>query len=162
MKKAIVLILIAIVAVSSAFAFKFKSVGVEAGKGAYVAADMEVADNLDAYVRLGFEDYITVAVFNLSFGSQYSVTEFKLGNTPVAVKPGAQIGLNFGDELFMFSLHATCALEFEAGSLTAFARPGIGFYTYPTYEYNYTTYKAEKKTKASFSIIIECGVAYNF
>ena len=162
MKKAIVLILIAIVAVSSAFAFKFKSVGIESGRGFYTSADMEIIDNLDAYVRLGFEDYISVAVFNLSFGAQYKVAEFKIGGTPVFLKPGAQIGLNFGDEIFMFSLYGSCAFQFETGHLTAFARPLIGFYTYPTYEYNYYTGERKKKAKASFAISIECGVAYLF
>lgn len=162
MKKAIVLLLIAIVAVSSAFAFKFNSVGIEAGRGFYASADMEIIDNLDVYVRLGFEDYITSGVFNLSFGAQYKIAELKISSTKFDVKPGAQFGFNFADEVFLFTLLGTCSFQFETGSFTAFARPGIGFTTYPTYVYDPVTYSYQKKTKLTFSAIVECGVAYLF
>ena len=157
MKKAIVLILIAIVAVSSAFAFKFNSVGIEAGNGFFASLDMEIIDNLDAYFRLGYK-----GVFDISLGAQYRVMEFKIGNTPVALKPGAQMSFDFGDEYFSFMLLGTCALQFETDHLTAFVRPGLGFYTYPSYTYEYPSYELKKTTKADFAFLIECGVAYLF
>ena len=162
MKKAIVLILIAIVAVSSAFAFKFKSVGIESGRGFYTSADMEIIDNLDAYVRLGFEDYITSAVFNLSLGGQYKVAELKIANTVFDLKPGVQLDFNFADEVFLFTLLGTCSFQFEAGHFTAFARPGLGFTTYPALVYDAATYTYREKTKATFVVLVECGVAYLF
>ena len=162
MKKTIIIILIAIVAVSSAFAFKFNSVGLEAGRGFYISADMEIVDNLDAYLRLGFEDYITSACFNLSFGGQYKLAELKISTTNFDVKPGVQIGFNFADEVFLFTLLGTCSFQFEAGNFTAFARPALGFTTYPSYSYNTTTYAYEKKTKATFVVLVECGIAYLF
>ena len=157
MKRAIVLILIAIVAVSSAFAFKFNSVGIEAGNGFHASLDMEIIDNLDAYFRLGYS-----GLFDISLGAQYNVAQFKIGNTPVYLKPGAQMGFSFGDEYFSFRLLGTCALQFETDHLTAFVRPGLGFYTYPSYTYEYPSYELKKVTKAGFAFLIECGVAYLF
>ena len=157
MKKALVLILIAIVAVSSAFAFKFNSVGIEAGNGFYASLDMEIVDNLDGYFRVGY-----TGLFDISLGAQYKVAEFKIGGTPVSLKPGAQMGFDFGDEYFSFSLLGTCALQFETDSLTAFVRPGLGFYTYPSYTYEYPSYELKKVTKVGFAFLIECGVAYLF
>ena len=83
MKKLFIIALIAIVAVSSAFAFKFVSVGIEAGNGFHASADMEIIEKLDIYARVGYTGF-----FELSFGAQYKVAEFKIGNTPVALKPG--------------------------------------------------------------------------
>ena len=157
MKKTIIIILIAIVAVSSAFAFKFNSVGIEAGNGFHASVDMEIIDNLDAYFRVGYS-----GLFDISLGAQYKVAEFKIGNTPVYFKPGAQMGFSFGDEYFSFSLLGTAALQFETDSLTAFVRPGLGFYTYPSYTYEYPSYELKKITKAGFAYLIECGVAYLF
>ena len=143
MKKAIVLILIAIVAVSSAFAFRFVSVGIETGNGLLASVDMEVADNFDVYARLGY-----TGLFNISGGAQYKVGEFKLGKTPVAVKPGAQMNFNFTSEAFLFELLATCQFSFDAGSLTGFLRPGLGL--------------AAAKNYSSFIWAVETGVAYLF
>ena len=157
MKKAIVFVLIALVAVSSAFAFKFNSVGIEAGNGFHASVDMEIIDNLDAYFRVGYS-----GLFDISLGAQYKVVEFKIGNTPVYFKPGAQMGFSFGDEYFSFSLLGTAALQFETDSLTAFVRPGLGLYTYPSYTYEYPSYDVKKVTKVGFAFLIECGVAYLF
>jgi hypothetical protein len=44
---------------------------------------------------------------------------------------------------------------------TAFIRPGIGFYTYPSYDYN-KSYELVKKTKLGFAFQIETGVAFKF
>ena len=157
MKKASILILIALVAVSSAFAFKFNSVGIEAGNGFHASLDMEIIDNLDAYFRLGYTGF-----FDISLGAQYKVLEFKIGKTPVYLKPGAQMGFSIGDEYFSFSLLGTCAFAFDADKLTAFVRPGLGLYTYPSYTYEYPSYEMKKVTKAGFAFLIECGVAYLF
>ena len=162
MKKAIVIILIALVAVTSAFAFKFNSLGIDAGRGFYFSADMEIIDNLDAYARLGFEDYVTAACFNLSIGAQYKVAELKISTTEFDVKPGLQFGFNFADETFLFTLLGTCQFAFETGNFTAFVRPGLGFTTYPTYSYDAATYTYHKKTKLAFTGLIEAGVAYLF
>ena len=155
MKKAIVLILIAIVAVSSAFAFKFVSVGIETGSGLLASLDMEVADNFDVYARLGY-----AGMFNVSGGAQYKVGEFKLGGTPVAVKPGAQMNFEFqsvdGRNTFIFSMFGTCSFQFEAGSLTAFLRPGLGF---AASTYRYGDYKSQSN---GFAWFVETGVAYLF
>ena len=162
MKKLFIIALIAIVAVSSAFAFKFNSVGIESGRGFYFSADAEIIDNLDFYVRLGFEDYITSACFNLSLGGQYKIAELKIANTVFDVKPGVQCGFNFADEVFLFTLLGTCSFQFEAGRFTAFVRPALGFTTYPSYKYNAATYAYEKTTKATFVILAETGVGYLF
>lgn len=155
MKKAIVFVLIAIVAVSSAFAFKFNSVGIETGNGLHVSLDMEVADNFDVYARLGY-----TGLFDISSGAQYKVGEFKLGKTAVAVKPGAQINFDFrssdGANSFIFEMFGTCSFQFDAGSLTAFLRPGIGFMAST---YTYGDYKSKDN---SFAWLIETGVAYLF
>ena len=153
MKKLFIIALIAIVAVSSAFAFKFVSVGIEAGNGFHVSADMEIIDKLDVYARLGYTGF-----FDLSFGAQFKVAEFKIGRTPVYFKPGAQTGFSFGDEYFSFMLLGTAELSFDTDHLTAFVRPGMGLYTYPTYNY----YEAKKETKAGFVFLVECGVGYLF
>ena len=157
MKKVIVFVLIAIIAVSSAFAFKFNSVGIEAGNGFHASADMEIIKNLDGYFRLGYTGF-----FDISLGAQYKVLDFKIGSTPVYLRPGAQMGFSMGDEYFSFSLLGTCALSFDADHLTAFVRPGVGFYTYPSYTYEYPSYDLKKVTKAGFAFLIECGVAYLF
>ena len=159
MKKAIVLILIAIVAVSSAFAFKFVSVGIETGRGFFASLDMEVADNLDTYARLGYTGF-----FDISLGAQYKVAELKVSKTAMPIKPGVQMGFDFGDEYFSFTLLGTISLSFDADCFTAFVRPGLGIYTYPSGEYVYTTSGLEyrKKTKAGFAFVIETGVAYLF
>ena len=155
MKKAIVLILIAIVAVSSAFAFKFVSVGIETGNGYLASVDMEVADNFDVYARLGYTGY-----FDISGGAQYKVGEFKLGKTAVAVKPGAQMNFDFrsddGANSFRFEMFGTCSFQFEAGSLTGFLRPGIGFFAS---SFRYGDYKSKDN---GFAWIVETGVAYLF
>ena len=155
MKKAIVLILIAIVAVSSAFAFKFLSVGIETGNGLLASVDMEVADNFDVYARVGY-----AGMFDISGGAQYKVGEFKLGSTKVAVKPGAQMCFNFrsndGANTFLFEMFGTCSFQFDAGSLTAFLRPGIGF---GASTYRYGDYKSQSN---GFAWEVETGVAFLF
>ena len=157
MKKLFIIALIAIVAVSSAFAFKFVSVGIEAGNGFHASADMEIIEKLDIYARVGYTGF-----FELSFGAQYKVAEFKIGNTPVYFKPGVQTGFSLGDEYFSFTLLGTAALSFDADKLTAFVRPGLGLYTYPSYTYEYPSYELKKVTKTGFAFLIECGVGYLF
>ena len=122
MKKAFVIILIAIVAATSAFAFKFNSIGIETGNGFYVSADMDIVDNLDVYARIGY-----IGAFSFSTGAQYRVTDFKIDNTKVDFKPGAQFNFGFADKTFIFSVLATLQFSFETGHLSAFLRPGIGF-----------------------------------
>ena len=155
MKKAIVFVLIAIVAVSSAFAFRFVSVGIETGNGLLASVDMEVVDNFDVYARLGY-----AGMFDISGGAQYKVGEFKLGSTKVAVKPGAQICFDFrsddGRNTFIFQMFGTCNFQFDAGSLTAFLRPGIGFMAST---YTYGDYKSKDN---GFAWTVETGVAYLF
>lgn len=157
MKKAIVLILIAIVAVSSAFAFKFVSVGIETGNGYHISGDMEIADKFDVYARLGY-----YGAFAISGGAQYKIGEFKIGSTPVAIKPGAQMTFGFPEKSFIFDLLVTCQFSFETGHLTAFVRPGLGL---SVYSYKYHSYYEDKdirETNTSFDWTIECGVAYLF
>ena len=162
MKKAIVLILIAIVAVSSAFAFKFNSVGIETGLGfgASISADMEIIDNLDVYVRLGYYN-----AFDISFGAQYQLFDFKLDNVTVPFKAGAQMDFFIVDDSMMFMMLGTAQVSFSTGHLTAFARPGLGFsaYRYETWYYDAEYNKhTEKKTHTEFRFIIETGIAYSF
>ena len=158
MKKAIIIILIAIVAVSSAFAFKFNSVGIETGRGFYASVDMEIVGNLDAYARFGYTGYI-----DLSFGAQYKVAELKVSHTALPVKPGAQMGFDFGDGYFMFTLLGTCSFSFDVDCFTAFIRPGLGFAA-SRYTYYSSSYEGGKKTYTStdFAFLIETGVAYLF
>lgn len=155
MKKAIVFVLIAIVAVSSAFAFRFVSVGIETGNGLLASVDMEVVDNFDVYARLGY-----TGLFDISGGAQYKVGEFKMGSTKVAVKPGAQLCFDFrssdGANSFIFEMFGTCSFQFEAGNLTAFLRPGIGFMAST---YTYGDYKSKDN---GFAWTVETGVAYLF
>ncbi|MCR5443104.1 MAG: hypothetical protein K6E89_05045 [Sphaerochaetaceae bacterium] len=153
MKKAFVIILIAIVAATSAFAFKFNSIGIETGLGGfYVSADMDVVDNLDVYARIGY-----IGAFGFSAGAQYRVTDFKIDNTQVDFKPGAQFNFGFADKTFMFSMLATLQFSFETGHLSAFLRPGIGF--------GLTSYKIAddtRRTSTGFAWTVETGVAFLF
>lgn len=153
MKKAFVFILIAIVAATSAFAFKFNSIGIETGLGGfYVSADMDVVDNLDVYARIGY-----IRAFGFSAGAQYRVTDFKIDNTQVDFKPGAQFNFGFADKTFIFSMLATLQFSFETGHLSAFLRPGIGF--------GLTSSKiAEdtRRTSTGFAWTVETGVAFLF
>ena len=161
MKKAIVLIFIAIVAVSSAFAFKFNSVGIETGCGAlgslFVSVDMEIMDNFDAYARLGYSGY-----FNISGGAQYKIAELKFGGTTLPCKVGGQIGLNFGDETFVFEFIGTFELSFSTGNLAAFVRPGLGLGVGSYRYYDYYRGKYAREAQAFFDWKIETGVAYLF
>lgn len=153
MKKAFVFILIAIVAATSAFAFKFNSIGIETGLGGfYVSADMDVVDNLDVYARIGY-----IGAFGFSAGAQYRVTDFKIDNTQVDFKPGAQFNFGFADKTFIFSMLATLQFSFETGHLSAFLRPGIGF--------GLTSYKIAddtRRTSTGFAWTVETGVAFLF
>lgn len=153
MKKAFVFILIAIVAATSAFAFKFNSIGIETGLGGfYVSADMDVVDNLDVYARIGY-----IGAFGFSTGAQYRVTDFKIDNTKVDFKPGAQFNFGFADKTFIFSMLATLQFSFETGHLSAFLRPGIGF--------GLTSYKIAddtRRTSTGFAWTVETGVAFLF
>ena len=159
MKKTIVLILIAIVAVSSAFAFKFVSAGIETGGGFYASVDMEIIDNLDAYARFGYKRLI-----DFSFGAQYKIAELKVSKTALPVKPGVQMSFDFRDEYFSFQMLVTFSLSFDVDCFTAFVRPGLGFYTYPTTELVVTNsgYETKKRPKADLAFVIETGVAYLF
>ena len=152
MKKAFVIILIAIVAATSAFAFKFNSIGIETGSGFYVSADMDIVDNLDVYARIGY-----IGAFSFSAGAQYRVTDFKIDNTKVDFKPGAQFNFGFADKIFNFSVLATLQFSFETGHLSAFLRPGIGF--------GLTSYKIAddtRRTSTGFAWTVETGVAFLF
>ena len=152
MKKAFVFILIAIVAATSAFAFKFNSIGIETGSGLYVSADMEAVENLDVYARIGYAGH-----FSFSTGAQYRVTDFKIDNTKVDFKPGAQFNFGFADKTFYFSMLATLQFSFETGHLSAFLRPGLG--------YGLTSVKVADKTRTSnsyFAWTVETGVAFLF
>ncbi|MBQ3697671.1 MAG: hypothetical protein II883_07095 [Spirochaetales bacterium] len=152
MKKAFVIILIAIVAATSAFAFKFNSIGIETGNGFYVSADMDIVDNLDVYARIGY-----IGAFSFSAGAQYRVTDFKIDNTIVDFKPGAQFNFGFADKTFLFSVLATLQFSFETGHLSAFLRPGIGF--------GLTSYKIAddtRRTSTGFAWTVETGVAFLF
>ena len=152
MKKAFVFILIAIVAATSAFAFKFNSIGIETAHGFYVSADMDIVDNLDVYARIGY-----IGAFSFSTGAQYRVTDFKIDNTKVDFKPGAQFNFGFADKTFIFSVLATLQFSFETGHLSAFLRPGIGF--------GLTSYRiAEdtRRTSTGFAWTVETGVAFLF
>ena len=152
MKKAFVFILIAIVAATSAFAFKFNSIGIETGNGFYVSADMDIVDNLDVYARIGY-----IGAFSFSAGAQYRVTDFKIDNTKVDFKPGAQFNFGFADKTFIFSMLATLQFSFETGHLSAFLRPGIGF--------GLTSYKIAddtRRTRTGFAWTVETGVAFLF
>ena len=156
MKKIIALFFIVVIASASLFAFKFNSLGIETGQGFHLSADMEIIDNLDGYVRFGY-----IGVIQISLGAQYKVAELKISQTTLPLKPGLQMGFAFGDEYFSYSLLATFGFSFEHDVFTAFLRPGLGLYTYPTYELN-KDYDLVKKTKAGFAFQIETGVAFKF
>ena len=76
MKKTLAVLLVCVLVMASAFAFSFRSLGIETGGGYYVSGDMDIIDNLDIYVRLGYSGQ-----FNLSFGGQYKVADFKIDST---------------------------------------------------------------------------------
>ncbi|MBQ7507717.1 MAG: hypothetical protein IJT52_00135, partial [Spirochaetales bacterium] len=64
MKRIIALFFIVVIATSSLFAFKFNSLGIETGQGFHLSADMEIIENLDGYVRLGY-----TGAFQVSLGA---------------------------------------------------------------------------------------------
>lgn len=157
MKKTIVVILIAFVAVASASAFKFNSIGIETGGGCHISADMDIIENLDIYARLGYMD-----AFAFSFGAQYDVADFKIDSTKIDVKPGAQMNFGFGDHLFIFVLHGTCQLSFDASRFSAFVRPGLGLEVSSYSYYDYYEGRRRSTTSTSFSLAIETGLRYLF
>ena len=135
---------VAFILVSSVFAsFSFRSLGVETGfgrhGGLFVSGDMEVADNVDVYVRLGY-----TGQFNFSFGGQYKVADIEISRAKVPFKPGLQFDFNFG-RAFVFEVLGTVEFSFEASSFTAFVRPGLGY-----------------GTGSGFIWGVETGVAYLF
>ena len=152
MKKLVALLLVAVVVMASAFAFSFRSVGIETGSGYFLSGDMDIIDNLDIYVRLGY-----TGRFDLSFGGQYKVADFKVSHTQVDFRPGLQLGFGFGNG-FAFRAHLTAQLAFDVDHFTAFVRPGIGLSLY-TIKYEYMD---KRYTSTDFSFIIETGVAYLF
>lgn len=156
MKRIIALFLIVVIAASSLFAFKFNSLGIETGQGFHLSADMDIIENLDGYVRFGY-----TGLFQISLGAQYKVAELRISQTTLPVKPGLQMGFSFGDEFFSYSLLATCSFSFDHDVFSAFLRPGLGFYTYPTYGWNKND-EWVKKTKLGFDFQIETGIAYRF
>ena len=148
MKKLFAVLLIAVVVMASAFAFEFKSLGIETGGGnacneILLSGDMEVADNFDTYIRLGYN----LGKFNVSVGGQYKVAELKMDSTKFDVKPGVQLGFNFIDG-FIFTVFGTCDFSFKTGHFSAFLRPGLGMAVFG------------KQT--SFAFEVETGVAYLF
>ena len=153
MKKIIALFFIVVIATSSLFAFKFNSLGIETGQGFHLSADMEIIDNLDGYVRFGY-----TGAFQISLGAQYKIAELKISQTTLPLKAGLQMGFAFADEYFSYSLLGTFSFSYDHDVFTAFLRPGIGFYTYPSYDY----YKAKEITKVGFVFQIETGVAFKF
>ena len=161
MKKILVVLIVALVVLTSASAFKFKSVGVEAGRGFYIAADMDIVDEkLDAYARFGIENFVTAACFNLSLGGQFKVSELKIEATVFDVKPGVQVDFDIADGSLLFSLLGTCQFIFDNRDFSAFLRPGLGFSAYPDYEYDYKEGTYHKKTSFALAWAIEAGVAY--
>ena len=150
MKKTVAVLLVAVLVMASAFAFSFRSLGIETGEGYYLSGDMDIIENLDIYVRLGY-----TGQFNLSFGGQYKVADFKVSNTQVDFRPGLQLGFGFGD-WFTFSALVTAQLAFDVDHFTAFVRPGIGF--------GLTSFKSGDKryTDTDVAFVIETGVAYLF
>ena len=152
MKKIIVVLIVALVVLSSASAFKFKSVGIDVGSGYYATVDMEIIDNLDIYAGIGY-----AGSFAITSGIQFNVATFKLGETPVAVRPGAQMNIYIGSGKPVYSIIGTCAFSFETKSLTAFLRPGLGVAL--------TTYRdpSDKLViSTDFAFTIDAGVAYLF
>ena len=149
MKKILVVLIVALVVLTSASAFKFKSVGVTVGSGYFATLDMEIIDNLDIYAGIGY-----AGDFAITSGAEYKVASFDLGNTPVAVRPGAQLNAYFASGSSMFSILGTCSFSFETDSLTAFLRPGIGVSLVPQRSDSGTT------IYSSFSFAIDAGVAY--
>jgi len=140
MKKVLAIMIIALVVMTTAFAFSLKSVSIEVGNGVLASLDMDVADNLDVYARLGYS-----GMFNISAGAQYKVTEFDVGRTKVDLKPGLQLDFNLGQG-FLFQALATVGFSFDTGSLTAFLRPGLGI--------------AAAKNYSAFAWTVEAGVGY--
>ena len=148
MKKTIMILFVACVLVSTVFAsFSFKSLGVETGfgnrGGLFVSGDMEVADNLDVYARLGY-----TGRFNVSAGVQYKVADIEVANAKVPFKPGLQFDFNFGNG-FIFEALATAGFYVEARPFTAFVRPGFGL-------------RVVKGGGTGFDWGVETGVAYMF
>ncbi len=159
MKKLVAIMLVAVVVMASAFAFSFRSIGIETGGnikgncgGVYLSADMDIIDNLDVYVRLGYS-----TAFNLSFGGQYKVVDFKLNSTRIDFKPGLQLGFDFGDGFFFFKALATAQLSYDTGSLRAFLRPGLGLSVY-----SYKGWDDKRHAETSFAFMVESGVAFLF
>lgn len=150
MKKTLAVLLVCVLVMASAFAFSFRSLGIETGGGYYVSGDMDIIDNLDIYVRLGYSGQ-----FNLSFGGQYKVADFKIDSTKFDFKPGLQLGFGFGD-FFNFTALATFQFIFEAGHFSAFVRPGLGLSVISWKTYN------GRDSSADFAFVIETGVAYLF
>ena len=151
MKKAIAVLLVIVVVTASAFAFSFRSLGIETGNGYFISGDMDIIDNLDVYVRLGYY----TGEFGLSVGGQYKVGDFKLEGTNFDFKPGLQLNFGIGKP-FVFSVLATAQVSYDSGHFRAFVRPGIGF-GLTTIKYN-----TERFTDTYFAWAIETGVAYLF
>ena len=152
MKKIIVVLIVALVVLTSASAFKFKSVGIEVGSGYFAVADMEIIDNLDVYAGLGY-----AGSFAITSGIQFKVASFNLGNSSVAVKPGAQVNFYIDNGGASYSILGTCAFSFEDKSLTAFLRPALGA--------SLVTYRdaADRlNISTDFVFSINAGVAYLF
>ena len=147
MKKTIMVLVVACVLVSSVFAsFSFRSLGVDTGfgrhGGLFLSADMEVAKDVDVYVRLGY-----TGNFNVSAGAQYRVAYIDIAKAKVPFKPGLQLDFNFGN-VFVFEALITAEFSFDARPFTAFVRPGFGL--------------ATSKGGTAFNWGVETGVAYLF
>ena len=157
MKKIIALFFVALVAVSMTFAFEFRSVGIETGEGILFSAGADINDDLDVYARFGYTGY-----FGISFGAQYRVADLKISNTVLPIKPGAQLGFDFGNSHFGFTLMGTVSFSYDADVFRAFVRPGIGL-GLSTYSY-YSYYEDKRVTNkdAYFAWTIETGVAFLF
>ena len=152
MKKILVVLVVALAVVASASAFAFKSVGVTVGTGYYAVVDMDIVDNLDVYAGIGY-----AGDFAITSGIQYKVGSFKLGETYVAIRPGAQVNTYLYSGTASFGILGTCAFSFDARSLTGFLRPGLGV--------SLAIYKdGESGTTihSEFGFSLEAGVAYLF
>ena len=159
MKKIVALLLVVVLVMASAFAFSFLSLGIETGgsfrgrcDGVYLSGDMEIIDNLDVYVRLGYSNAV-----NLSFGGQYKVTDFKLDGTKIDFKPGMQLGFDFGDGFFVFKALATTQFSYDTGHPRAFLRPGFGLSVL-----SWKTSGSSRSSDTDFEVVVETGVAYLF
>ena len=141
MKKTI-LILLVLALTFAAYAVSLRSIGIETGRGVMLSGDLLIKDNMDTYVRFGYD-----GDFNASAGFQYKATTLEAVYDTIEVLPGIQISAGIG-ETVKLSAFVTCTFRVgEEGWISAFVRPGMGV------SLNWGDWKP------SFAWVVETGIA---